>query len=87
MLSLGIQLGISGQMIGIVATIKGILPHALIEIPNFIWYQGMSQYLLYRLLKDRGIKNILIYIKSNLKWYIISYLLLILAALIEGIKL
>ncbi|EJH11807.1 hypothetical protein SPAR61_0089 [Streptococcus pneumoniae GA19998] len=38
-------------------------------------------------MKDRGIKNILIYIKSNLKWYIISYLLLILAALIEGIKL
>ena len=41
LLSLGIQLGISGQMIGIVATIKGILPHGLIEIPNFIWYQGI----------------------------------------------
>lgn len=52
-------------MIGIVATIKGILPHGLKY--RILLYQGNIGVSLYRLLKDRGIKNILIYIKSKFK--------------------
>lgn len=81
---LGIQIGISVQLLGLPSTLQGLLPHGLLEIPNFIWYQGMSQYILYQLWFEKDLVALIQREKNNLKWYAISYVVLVTSAIVEG---
>ena len=46
LVSIVIQLTLGIRNVGCLATIQKLLPHGLLEIPNFLFYQGLSQYFL-----------------------------------------
>lgn len=69
---------------GFLQAIKDILPHALLELPNLLFYQGISQWLLFNLIITKDIKDTLKKQWSYAKLYVISYMVLVIAALVEG---
>lgn len=77
-ISMGIQLN------GVDYTLSKLTPHGVIELPNFLFYQGLSQYLLYYSIKEKSFKKGLKKQLSFWKYYLGSYFLLICAAFLEG---
>lgn len=80
--SFSITIGI--RSIGLINTLNRLLPHALLEIPNLIFYQGISQWILFNLVVTKDIRLVMKKEKSYLIYYVASYIVLIIAALIEG---
>ncbi|MDR3156890.1 MAG: stage II sporulation protein M [Lactobacillales bacterium] len=78
------KIGVGIQVAGLFSTMNDLIPHALLEIPNFIWYQGASQYVLFTFLKEKSIKKIIYLEKKLFKFYLLSLFVLIIAAFIEG---
>lgn len=78
------KIGVGIQIIGLFPTMRNLFPHVLLEIPNFIWYQGMSQYVLFVFLKEKSIKKVIDLEKKLFKFYILSLFVLIVSAFIEG---
>lgn len=80
--SLQITLGI--RLYGIQESFKYLFPHSFLEFPNFIFYQGLSQYMLFVLIKTRSITQLLTEQKKFIKLYFLSFLILIFSAIVEG---
>ncbi|WP_294208758.1 stage II sporulation protein M [Pseudobutyrivibrio sp.] len=68
---------------GVSKTLIALLPHGIIEIPNFILYSFLSgeMFLIFWRTRNLSIFN---EIKKRRYYYLISYLLLIVAAAVEG---
>lgn len=78
------QIAMSYRIQGPDATISRLIPHGLLEFPNMLFYQGMSQYVLFTLITTRSIKAILRLMKKMIPLYLVSLILLIIAAMLEG---
>lgn len=61
-----------------------LIPHGLLEFPNMLLYQGISQYVLFTLVYTKSIKTALGVMKKAIPYYLISLAILVIAALIEG---
>lgn len=78
------QITIGIKILGVKEGLDKLYPYAFFEFPNLILYQGISQYLLWYLVITKSIKKTLHKMKSFLKFYIFSYIILVISALIEG---
>ncbi|MDT2251910.1 hypothetical protein ABNC50_13695 [Paenibacillus larvae] len=67
------QIAMSYRIQGPDATISRLIPHGLLEFPNMLFYQGMSQYVLFLGL-----------MKKMIPLYVLSIIVLIIAAMLEG---
>lgn len=56
----------------------------LLEFPNMLLYQGMSQYLLFTLLFTKSIRATLSLMKKMIPLYLLSLIILVIAAVLEG---
>jgi uncharacterized membrane protein SpoIIM required for sporulation len=65
-------------------TISKLIPHGLLEFPNMLLYQGMSQYLLFTLLFTKSIRATLSLMKKMIPLYLLSLIILVIAAVLEG---
>ncbi|MDR2660733.1 MAG: hypothetical protein LBC17_01635 [Lactobacillaceae bacterium] len=81
-----IKIIISLRIAGVFKTANNLFPHALLEIPNFLLYQGLSEYILFSFIKNHSIFKTLSLIKKLTPVYLFSYVILIIAALLEGLK-
>jgi len=61
-----------------------LLPHALIEFPNILFYSFLSFHMLVSFWRHPNLKTIGWNLYANRYYYLSSYLLLIAAAIIEG---
>ncbi|MEK3972783.1 stage II sporulation protein M [Bacillus sp. FSL M7-0558] len=61
-----------------------LIPHGLLEFPNMLFYQGISQYVLFTLIYTKSIKAALGVMKKMIPYYLLSLVILIIAAFIEG---
>nr|WP_277717622.1 stage II sporulation protein M [Priestia flexa]WEZ10398.1 stage II sporulation protein M [Priestia flexa]WEZ10408.1 stage II sporulation protein M [Priestia flexa] len=78
------QITLGSRMLGVDETLRKLIPHGLLEFPNMLLYQGMSQYLLFTLIFTRSIKCTLSTWKKMIPLYLISLIILVVAAIIEG---
>lgn len=78
------QITLSVRKVGIISTSDGLLPHALIEFPNLLLYQGLSQYILFNFIMTKSIRLTFNVFKKFIPIYLLSFILLIIAALLEG---
>lgn len=78
------QITLSFKKMGTQETFNGLLPHALFELPNLFLYQGLSQYIFFTLIITKSFKKAFYTFKKLLPLYILSLLLLVTAALLEG---
>ncbi|MDR0614884.1 MAG: stage II sporulation protein M [Lactobacillales bacterium] len=70
---------------GIIQTVRHLLPHGLIELPNILLYQFLSLKFFYQWwMQKKKILFITKYFRDNQKFYLFSLFLLFIAALIEG---
>lgn len=67
------QIAMSYRIQGPDATISRLIPHGLLEFPNMLFYQGMSQYVLFLGL-----------MKKMIPLYVLSIIVLIIAEMLEG---
>lgn len=77
------QVSMSVRLLG-VSALNRLIPHSFIEVPNIILYHFLSFYQFCVFLKTRSFKiNFKKFVK--LRWfYAISFILIILGALVEG---
>lgn len=78
------QITLSFKKIGTQETFNGLLPHALFELPNLFLYQGLSQYIFFTLIITKSLKKTFFIFKKLLPLYILSLIVLVIAALLEG---
>lgn len=78
------QIYVGIENIGTKQTFLLLYKHGLIEIPNMLLYMYLSIKCFYSLIKHKKLKIIFVFWKSNFKLYIISFVLIIIAGLIEG---
>lgn len=78
------MIALSCRIEGPYLTFRRLFPHSLIEFPNIILYQGVSQYLFYTLITEKSLRKIFILFKKLIPIYFISLIMLIVAALLEG---
>ncbi|MCP2034186.1 putative membrane protein SpoIIM required for sporulation [Planomicrobium sp. HSC-17F08] len=72
------------RTLGAQEALNRLIPHGLLEFPNMLFYQGMSQYVLFTLIYTKSIKSALGVMKKMIPYYLISLVVLIVAAVIEG---
>lgn len=65
-------------------SVKMLLPHSLFEIPNIIFYQSLNFKLFCELIKHKKVSIVKEHFKKTKKIYIVSYVILVLSAFIEG---
>ncbi|MCD3514127.1 stage II sporulation protein M [Streptococcus equi subsp. equi] len=63
----------------------GLFPHGLLEIPNFLFYQGLSQYMLWTVLTEKSMTSFLERERRYVRYYLISYYVLLIAGIMEGL--
>ncbi|HHU65142.1 stage II sporulation protein M [Streptococcus sp.] len=85
LVSIVIQLTLGIRNVGCLATIQKLLPHGLLEIPNFLFYQGLSQYLLLNFWVEKSLNSFLDREKKYVGYYLLSYSILVIASVIEGL--
>lgn len=78
------QITLGFRILGVEEGLSRLIPHGLLEFPNMLLYQGMSQYLLFTLIFTRSIKYMLSILKKMIPLYLISLIILVIAAIIEG---
>ncbi|MGX4669380.1 stage II sporulation protein M [Cerasibacillus sp. JNUCC 74] len=78
------QITLGFRIFGAEEGLNRLTPHGLLEFPNMLLYQGISQYLLWTLIFTRSIKVTLGVMKKLFPVYILSLIILIIAAIIEG---
>lgn len=84
LISVLVQITLGVRKVGFITTIQGLLPHGLLEIPNLLFYQGLSQYVFLNLWFEKDITKFILREKKYIKYYLISYSVLFVAAVIEG---
>lgn len=72
------------KVYGLEETLSLLLPHALLELPNILLYSFLSFHMSNVFWKNPKISTIVKTVLVNWRCYIISYLILILAAWVEG---
>lgn len=77
-----ITIGFRG--LGATEALQRLIPHGILEFPNMLLYQGMSQYVLFTLIFSKSIKVTLLAMKKMIPLYIVSLMILIVAAILEG---
>ncbi|WP_430606973.1 hypothetical protein IGJ55_003354 [Enterococcus sp. AZ170] len=80
-----LQIYVSNQLIGTVATFKLIVVHGWIELPNLLLYSFLSVYKFYLLWKYRKIGIIISFMKENYKIYLCSILVIVVSGILEGV--
>lgn len=78
------HIAIAYRNLGSEETISKLIPHGLLEFPNMLLYQGMSQYLLFTLLFTKSIRATLSLMKKMIPLYLLSLIILVIAAVLEG---
>lgn len=78
------QITVGFRTLGTQEALNRLIPHGLLEFPNMLFYQGMSQYVLFTLIFTKSIKITLSLIKKMLPYYLLSLIVLIIAAILEG---
>ncbi|MBY8911991.1 hypothetical protein KY305_04355 [Bacillus sp. YC2] len=78
------QITVGFRTLGIQGALNKLFPHALLEFPNMLLYQGISQYMLFTLIITRSIKITLSVMKKMIPLYVLSLIVLIIAAILEG---
>lgn len=66
-------------------TIFLLWKHGVIELPNLILYMYLSYKAFYHMLKNPKFKTLISYFNENKYVYLISYLLVIIAGIVEGL--
>lgn len=79
-----LQIIIGFRTLGAQEALNKLIPHGLLELPNMIFYQGISQYLLFTFIFTRSIKITLGVMKRMIPFYLLSLVILVVAAVIEG---
>lgn len=72
------------RTLGAQEALDKLIPHGLLEFPNMLLYQGISQYVLFTLIYTKSIKAALFVMKKMIPYYVLSLVILIIAAFIEG---
>lgn len=72
---------------GIVDTLSNLFPHGLLEFPNMILYSGLSFIHFRNMIKNRCFSLELFWnkVKEYKKYYIISFICVIIAGMVEGL--
>ncbi|MGG0690981.1 stage II sporulation protein M [Bacillus inaquosorum] len=78
------QITIGFRTLGTQEALNRLIPHGLLEFPNMLLYQGISQYMLFTLIFTRSIKMTLDVMKKMIPFYLLSLIILIIAAILEG---
>jgi uncharacterized membrane protein SpoIIM required for sporulation len=78
------QITMGFRVLGTDETMTRLFPHALLEFPNMLFYQGASQYILYVLMSSKSLTEVFRQEKNLLYMYVLSLLVLLVAALLEG---
>lgn len=74
------------KFFGVWYTVDNMYAHLILEFPNLLLYSYMSYMNFKSLWKFRNIKCVIENIKSYTWIYILSYLLLIIVGLVEGVS-
>jgi uncharacterized membrane protein SpoIIM required for sporulation len=72
------------RTLGAEEALNRLIPHGLLEFPNMLLYQGISQYVLFTLIYTRSIKTTLGVMKKMIPFYLLSLAILVIAAILEG---
>ncbi len=83
-LMLGVNMYMGYQVYGLEEAASLLLPHAVLELPNILFYSFLSFHLCCKFWNKPKISTIIQTISANWKYYLISYGVLIVAAWIEG---
>lgn len=78
------QITMGFRVLGKDEAMSHLFPHALLEFPNMLFYQGASQYILYVLISSKSLTEVFRQEKKMLFMYLLSLLTLVVAALLEG---
>uniref|UniRef100_UPI003F495FCB stage II sporulation protein M n=1 Tax=Bacillus multifaciens TaxID=3068506 RepID=UPI003F495FCB len=78
------QITMGFRLLGKDEAMSHLFPHALLEFPNMLFYQGVSQYILYVLISSKSLTEVFRQEKRLLVMYLLSLLVLLVAALLEG---
>ncbi|MBB6512370.1 hypothetical protein GGQ92_001153 [Gracilibacillus halotolerans] len=78
------QITVGFRILGTQGALNKLFPHAFLEIPNMLFYQGISQYVLYTLISTKSLSTTFNLVKKMVPAYLLSVLILIIAAIIEG---
>lgn len=72
---------------GAIDTLSNLFPHGLLEFPNMILYSGLSFIHFRNLIKSRSFSFDLFFnkVKEYRRYYLISFLCVIIAGMIEGL--
>lgn len=70
---------------GISYTLENLLPHALLEFPNMLLYQGISQWIFFNFIIEKRLKSAYLREKKYIKEFVGSFIILIIAAFVEGL--
>ena len=83
-LTLAVNIYAGYKVYGLEETISLLLPHALLELPNILFYSFLSFHMFNAFWKNSMLSTLTQTVLLNWRCYIISYLILILAAWIVG---
>ncbi|GAQ19735.1 membrane protein [Oceanobacillus picturae] len=78
------QITLGFRIYGAEEGLNRLIPHGVLEFPNMLLYQGISQYLLWTLIFTKSIEVTLSLMKKLIPVYILSLIILIIAAIVEG---
>jgi uncharacterized membrane protein SpoIIM required for sporulation len=78
------QITVGFRTMGTQESLNKLIPHGFLEFPNMLFYQGVSQYLLFTLIFTRSVKITLSVMKKMVPFYLLSLVILVVAAIIEG---
>lgn len=81
---LALHISIGFQSMGVKETVSLLFPHALLEFPNILFYTYLSFHSLKELIKDFRVLTVFKTLYANRFYYIGSYAVLVLAAIVEG---
>ncbi|MBF0699530.1 stage II sporulation protein M [Streptococcus danieliae] len=83
LITIGVASSIALDIYGVSKTLS-LLPHAILEYPNLLFYSFLSFALFMEVIKNPRISTIKKFFSANYRYYLISYLILIISAFIEG---